>query len=116
MKRKKVKIPLYYGKFEITITKDLYKANKKFKINIDEEKSFFDKAAITFRSKDKRDVGILLQKANVNQSDVIAHEAVHLASYVFKGRSIEHDMYNEESYAYLVGWFTKQISEFVREL
>lgn len=36
--------------------------------------------------------------------DTIAHEATHAADYYFRELGIKHDLYNNEPYAYLVGW------------
>lgn len=57
-------------------------------------------------------VGILILPDKIEYKDVLAHEAVHLASYLFKMRGIRHDLDNEEPYSYLVGWFVEEIDKF----
>lgn len=65
--------------------------------------------ASTDATGDKDHGGVLIRfesKEYVNEEN-IAHEAVHAADFIFDYIGSEHDIRNDESYAYLVGYIAK---------
>jgi acetone carboxylase gamma subunit len=46
---------------------------------------------------------------------VMAHEAVHIADFIFTNCGITHDLDNDEPFAYLVEWIINELYEFYKE-
>ena len=88
---KTIKIPLYFEKLKIVIVEVLdnpeYEAYVKF---------------------EKKTMVVYVQPTA--SPSVVAHEAVHIANYVFIRCGIMPDLENDEPQAYLVGWIVNQIS------
>lgn len=95
MKSKTIRIPLYFEKLKIVVVDKL-------------DKPEYD--AYVLFEKDKL---VLFVKPDTT-AGVIAHEAVHIANYVFKQCGILPDLNNDEPQAYLIGWIVKQIHKFIQ--
>lgn len=62
------------------------------------------------RKHDSR-LGVVVWVPHKMTLEVIAHEALHAAMYIFHGLGIEVSCENDEPLAYLVGWIAKCINE-----
>lgn len=105
---KTIKIPIYFGKLNIILTKDFKDVNKKFNKNIENNKV----AAVTFAEVDKDNYFIVIKDI---EWSVIAHEAVHIVNYIFLGTGVLLDRQNDESQAYLTGWVVHEVEKFLKE-
>ena len=117
-RQKKIKIPIYYADFYIIDTDDISQLRKRHGIEVDDE--LF--AQTFFATPRQGDVFIETHYAIFNYSrpegfkpelDTIAHEAFHLTVNLFERRDIRLDWTNDEPYAYMIGWFVREITEFL---
>lgn len=108
MKKKKIKIPIYFGSLIIIKVDNITDANKKYSINANESYESF--CFTTENKKGSKKYYIVLKKET--DISIIAHEVVHLVNYIFLHNGIELDRHNDEPQAYLTGWIFKQINKF----
>ncbi|KAA2223033.1 hypothetical protein [Chryseobacterium sediminis] len=114
MKRKVVKIPIYFGDFIIILDNEQWK-----NVNgIYQHRLQWDRPA------DERDVAFVFDDCHMGYSryvvcfkdrpknSVIAHECVHLVNKLFKDRGQRLDIENDEAQAYMTSWFFEQIEKF----
>lgn len=101
MKKKTIKIPLYYGDLTIIKAKKLSSVGKY--------------EAVVWRDETKKYLKLNVAFANKTTADVIAHETVHLVNHVFIHTGIKLEPYNDEAQAYLTGWFVKKITKFLKK-
>jgi len=109
MKSTEVKIPIYYGKLIIVVTKNLEELNPFYNTKIDD--SLYD--AVCFEIIDKDEYIIAIKKV---EWSIIAHEVVHIVNAIFLKCGIELDRHNDEPQAYLTGWVTGEIDKFLKEI
>lgn len=105
-------IPIYSSRLHIAFSENVLKdkeaLNKRFPDTITEESSF---CAMT----DSRENHILVIfdmkniKDELTLIEVIAHEALHVTSYLFIRKGIKPDVNNDEPQAYLLGWVAGEI-------
>jgi len=114
--KKVIDIPIYFGKFVIVATNNMKKLDKATKLKTnktnlyattfwnmyDEDEGFF--VAFNFWNKNKQ----------INHG-VIAHEAVHIADFIFESRGVQRDWENDEPYAYIVQFLVDEIYKFIYE-
>lgn len=110
MRKKEVKIPLYFGK--LIIIHDIGLKNIKDVYGIDVDGTF---NAIAFNRVTKQGlrqyaVAFGSQVPNVG---TIAHEVVHIVNQIFIDVNIRLDLFNDEAQAYLTGWISNQIANFI---
>jgi hypothetical protein len=113
MKIKKVDIPIFFGYFRIVIAKDLSMAYKKI-VNDGHEVSDYD--AFVYNDKTKK--GICRHTVFLHPKcghAIIAHEVVHLVNALFINSDIKLDPRNDETQAYLTGWFIRQIYKVIEK-
>jgi len=91
MRSTTIKIPLYFEKLTIKVVDELDKPEYAAYV------SFFPDRMVLNITPDAT-------------PGVIAHEAVHIANYVFKQCCILPDLDNDEPQAYLIGWIVEQIA------
>ena len=106
---KKVDVPFYYGKLTIVIAKDLRKAMKKVKEEI--EKGFVPEnydAFVTWHIKNNYHNYTVFLKPNAT-APTIAHEALHLSNRILHDINHTPTFINDEPQAYLLGWIVKEI-------
>lgn len=96
MIKETIKIPLYFQKLQIVVQKKLIK---------DDYESY-----VLF----KKNKMVLHIKPGASPG-VVAHEAVHIANYVFSECHITPDLINDEPQAYLIGWIVDRISEVIKK-
>ena len=104
MVKKKIKIPIYLDKLLIVQTDDFESIQKKYKLE-----GIVDYCAVTFQC-DKKIVVVFNSKVD---SSIVAHEALHICSYIFKNVGADFDRDNDESLAYLLGYIVKEISKVI---
>lgn len=116
---KKIKIPIYQGDFYIINTNDTAELNRRHDLIIDEifAHSFLSTPLID---------GIYLETYYAifdfsrpdgckPEIDDLAHEAFHLTGMVMNQKDIKYDPDNDEPFAYLVGWFMRELVEYLYE-
>lgn len=107
-----LKIPIYCSRLHIAFSEDVNKdkeaLNKRFPEIISDNNNF---CAVT----DSRGNHLLVVfdmkniKNEVDLVETIAHEALHLTSFLFSKKGIKPDVNNDEAQAYLLGWFAGEI-------
>lgn len=105
MIKKRIKIPIYLDKLLIIQTDNFEKIQKKYNLG-----GIADYCAITFQM-DKEIVVVFNSKVDAS---IVAHEALHICSYIFKNTGAEFDKDNDESLAYLLGYVVKEISKAIK--
>jgi len=104
--KKKFKIPLYFHNLIVIQTDDFQAIEKEYGLRGGSP----DYAAITFETDDAIAVCF---NSKVDYS-IIAHESVHVCSYVFLGIGAKLELNNDETFAYLMGWVVEQIHSVVK--
>lgn len=111
LKKKKIKIPIYFGNLIVILTDDLNNIGYKGVIP-----DMSDCYAYCFKENSNgfTDYYIVLDIENVKPS-IIAHEALHCVGEIFEDRGIKMDINNDEPQCYLLGWVVKQCHEFLNK-
>ncbi len=110
MRRKKVKIPIYFGDLVIYEVDDWEKLELKYR------KGFTKGYRAYVWRQEWTNGTVTYYVAFLKGEDdlsIIAHEAVHLVNQIFIDGKISLDPYNDEPQAYLTGWFVKQVTKFL---
>lgn len=110
MKLKTHKIPIYFGEFTIVLCDDYEEVNIKYGQNI-----MGGYQGLVFRRHGDYNRYVVAFNGKPSGS-IIAHEAVHLTSYLFKDIGCKLDAKNDEPQAYMVGWFYEQIDKFFKNI
>lgn len=109
MKKKTIKIPIYFGFLTIVQTDDIISEVRKHGENID---CLYE--AVTFKKKRKDGLNhyvvVFLDEANPS---VIPHECVHVKNHLFLDLMMVVDSKNDEAEAYLMAWIFEKIYSFV---
>lgn len=116
--KKSIKIPIYRGRLILVATDDLSLCVKKYDYFDEDHEIFahsildnngFENLYYLFTNPkhemwDKRKIG------------VIAHESVHIASYIFNCVGAKYDIDNPEPFTYLVEWVANETYNFLTKL
>ncbi len=106
---KQVQIRIYKGRLLIALTNDIEKLNRKIGIDYDEDIFAF---ATTVKYKGERANLIALNFddgfAPITHG-VIAHEATHVANFIFEYIGVVPSFDNDEPLAYLTQWVVDEI-------
>ena len=97
-----MKIPIYGGELKILILPDFNKVAKKNNLVLDGGEDAF-----VFIS-EKNEIVMCFQKDFINPG-LVAHEAIHVASILFRTMKIEMDPFNDEPLAYFIGWVVDEV-------
>ena len=106
---KKVRIPLYGGSLFVMIADDYEKEKNELHKDWQPERNDFMGHS---EGNGNTYVVILNKKYIRNEIDlvsIIAHEADHITSFIFKRVGIKLDLDNDEPHAYLLGYLVEQI-------
>lgn len=118
MKKKTIKIPIYFGDFIIIFDPEEWK-------NVNE---IYQHRLQWDRPADERDAAFVFDDCHMGYSRyvvcfkdrpkncIIAHECVHLVNKLFKDRGQKLDIENDEAQAYMTGWFFDQIEKFFNNI
>ena len=113
--KKVIEVPLYRGKFIILLTNSVKKASK-YVPSLSNEEDIFAFASTGIYRKGTAFFMILnLTHEEKLTPGIIAHESVHVASYVSTRAGIEADFDNDEPLTYLVGWITNEAHKFINQ-
>lgn len=109
IKRRNVFIPLYYGKLQIVVAKDLRKAMNKVGEPIPQDwiPENYD-GFVTWGTKDNHHYYTVFILPTVSHSTV-AHEALHITNRILQDINHTPTFLADEPQAYLLGWVVKQI-------
>lgn len=108
MKLNRIKIPIYFGILEVAVTDNLKETEEKLNMNMLHDNLSFD-AYVSNRSPINGLSKYTVLIKPTATPEIIAHEAFHVMSMVFKDRGIDYDVINDEPAAYFLGWIVKQI-------
>jgi hypothetical protein len=109
MIRKKFKVPIYFGYLEVYVSDDWKATSDKYNLKItDKYVNGYDGLAdgITYKNGLNRYWIIVTPKTSVS---TLAHESVHIASFIFLNAGVIADYNNDEPYAYMVGWIFNKV-------
>lgn len=109
MKRRTIKIPIYFGFLTIIETEDIIGEVRKHGENID---CLYEAVTFKKRRSDGLNHYVVIFLPDANPS-VIAHEAIHVKNHLFLDLMMDLDRMNDEAEAYFVGWVFEQIYSFV---
>lgn len=108
MKKKTIKIPLYFGTVEMIVVKDLTELNSRTNFDL------FGFEACVFPEHHKSGLSKYVIAFEPNPpAKIIAHECFHLVTNVFHDRGITIDNLNDEPAAYLLGYFVDEVHKFI---
>lgn len=112
----KYDIPIYGGEFWIGFADDFTKFGKEHDMDINETSNGC--IGLTLRNIDDHHAGkyCILIKNNKIRPDIIAHEAIHLANYLFEDRGVRHSLKDDEHFAYFVDWVVQMVFQAVYKL
>lgn len=114
--KKTVNIPIYRGTLDICISDDREKVCSLYTDFSDYTGDIF---AHTLHNTYGRKVVVILNPAHKYSNitpGIIAHEAVHVASFVFNSRGVLADHENDEPLAYFVEWVVDEINKYLNSL
>ena len=110
MKRKTIKIPIYFGTLVIYKGNNWRKIEKKYNLKSTKGCLGF---AFSLDEKNKPSQFIVCVPKKYD-AGVVAHEALHLTNFILKERGINADYDNDEAQAYLIGWIVTEIYKFLK--
>ncbi len=105
MINKKISIPLYFHKLRIIQSDDFEEVHKRYGL-----RGEIDYAGVTIDGGHE----IIVAFNNEVTASIIAHEALHVCSIVFKNIRCDYDRDNDEPIAYLLGWVVEQIHKIIK--
>ena len=116
MKIIKKDVPIYFGRLDMVISDDFKSAADQLGIDY----SGHDLALYCAFTEDEGWTTDGEPKYTIFLSpdckpDLIAHEAVHIANYIYKNAHIKHDFDNDEPFAYLVAWVVGEIHKSLKK-
>ena len=109
MKRKTIKIPIYFGDLILYQVADLEELRSKHELTKVSSYGAIMWDEVTDSGYLKYHIAFL---EDVDH-DIIAHESLHLVSRIFRHRGMTMDVYNDESQCYLLGWIITQCYKFL---
>ncbi|CAD0220338.1 hypothetical protein [Chryseobacterium sp. JV274] len=118
MKKKTIKIPIYFGDLTIIHSDGWEEVNKKYEKQSDWSSPLdngYEACVFPAHYKSGYTQYVVAFK-RIPKGSTIAHECVHLVNHVFQDRGLVLDMYNDETQAYLTGWFFEQIERFFNNI
>ncbi|RKT01086.1 hypothetical protein [Chryseobacterium defluvii] len=116
MKSKTIKIPIFFGNLTIIYSEGWDEVNKRYEKQTDwltPLENLSEACVFTAHYKSGYTQYVVAFK-RIPKGFVIAHECVHLVNRIFQDRRLVLDMYNDETQAYLTGWFFEQIDNFFK--
>ena len=124
--KKSVKIPIYPGILEICIGESAEELNRLYCYGdgtncFEEDKEVYAHAIVARHRSDKKLNKRYVIVLNPNyKSDkitpgIIAHEALHITTFLLHDVGVVFDPDNEEPYAYFLGWVVDEVYKFLEE-
>lgn len=104
MKRKRIKIPIYFGSLIMYKDKDLKEIEKRYNLT-----DCSDCDALVIRDGSN----FIMAFSDTVSPSIIAHEALHVVSDVFNRTGVVMDLANQEPQCYLLGWVVEQCHKFL---
>ncbi len=112
---KQVQIPIYKGRLLIALTNDIEKLNRKTGINYSGDIFAF---TITIEYKNEQAYLVVLNFdddfAKITHG-IVAHEAVHVANFIFERIGVVPSFDNDEPLTYLTQWVVDEIYKVVNK-
>lgn len=113
--KKAINVPIYVGKLVLILSND-YECIKK-ELPILENEDYFFAHSVLNGYKGHTGFFMILNFDYYFTSlkhGTIAHEAVHIADYIFDTVGATHDINNPEPFTYLVAWVTNEVYKFIK--
>jgi hypothetical protein len=99
-------VPIYGGRLSVVVSDNFLQDMERYRCINSDDASLARAGAFAFEEDSNSWVVFTPKKSLVS---IVAHEAVHVANFIFKERGMELDLDNDEGYAYLVGWISEKI-------
>lgn len=110
MRKKTVKIPIYYGELTIIQVKNLAEIERKYMLS-----SLHGMDACVFTNHKKNGFTRYVMAFNYNtDASIIAHEALHIVGHIFLDARIKFQHDNDEPQCYLLGWIVDECHKFLK--
>lgn len=109
MRKKTIKIPLYYGDLVLIQTDDLEKVEKEYNTE-----SLHSSEACVFRNHNKNGWSVYVMAFESKKPFMIAHESLHVVNRIFDDRGIKLDPENDEPQCFLLGWIVGECHKFLK--
>jgi len=113
MKVQNIKIPIYFGILRVVVSNDLKEAERALKLDVDDASIGFDSYVLNTSPKTGLSSYTVIIKPNATPS-IVAHEAFHVMSMIFKDRGIAYDTDNDEPAAYFLSWLVESIFKAIK--
>lgn len=109
---KTIKVPLYFADILVIESDDHKAVSKKYLggYNLSNDGAFVDRIY-----NDDGEIDYLVWFRNNPSVKDIAHESLHLVSYIFEDRNIHFDFNNHEAWAYMIGYIYDQLFNFLNK-
>ena len=112
---KDIKIPLYRGRFVVILTNSKTKL-KKYLPKFEQESIYAHSWVAEYKSKQGY---IMVLNFNNETTKItngtITHEVVHIADFIADDKGFIADFHNDEPIAYLAGWITDEVYNFINK-
>lgn len=105
----KFEIPIFKGTVTLYYGKDLEYVQRKYKT-----KDLSNYGAVTMHNPKNNFKDYIVAFCR-NNNDLISHEVVHLVNFLYIDVGLELDRYNDETQAYLSGYFFEKIEDFLHK-
>jgi hypothetical protein len=110
MRKKTIKIPIYFGELILLQMGNLKSIEKKYKLR---SLHGIPASAFVYPKKNGYTRYIIACNYDVN-ARMIAHESLHTVDKIFEDRGILMDLNNDEPQAYLLGWIAGECHKFLK--
>lgn len=109
LKKKKIKIPIYFGDLVLIQTDDFDALPEKYGLR----KKPYDSVSLEYSKKNGYTKYFIIVRTKCKPR-AIAHEVVHIVNSIFRDRGVVLDVDNDEAQAYLTGWITHQCYKYFK--
>ena len=105
------RIPLYHGGLHVLVANDLAAAYKEAGYaDRPNNENINDWGALAWEELNGGKFGVYCLFRPDAEPRLVAHEALHLCTYLMKHVGIQPDLVNDEPMAYLIAWFVHEIT------
>lgn len=111
-----IDVPIYRGVLVVIVSNSIKLVNEEIEGIEWREKEVYAHTLLSNWEGNNGYVVILNPDCSVRKMThgVIAHEAVHVAQFIFENHGVRHDFDNPEPFNYLVEWVTDEIYRYIK--
>lgn len=120
MRVKKLYLELYKIRFILIESNDSKEVEEKYNLELGED--LYAHTALRSIKEKELDWSCIYLVFNTKHTHAkitpgcVAHESIHAANYIFSIIGAEVDIYNDETYCYLVEWIVNQVDKFLNTI